>query len=114
MTDGALTARKAMRLKGYDYSRPGYYSVTVCTQVRQENTLCRIAPAGGGLRAAPLSRLTELGQFVDSAIHQIPAMNPGVEVDIDTVMPDHVHMVLNLTGRHGGRPQPGIIGRFKT
>ena len=35
-------------------------------------------------------------------------------MDIYTIMPDHVHMVLNLTGRHGDRPLSNIIGRFKS
>ena len=28
--------RQSIRLKGYDYSRPGYYYVTICTQDRIE------------------------------------------------------------------------------
>ena len=86
-------------------------------------------PVGGGLCAAPLSQpicatplsqpapsviLTELGQFVHASINQIPVINPGVLVNIYTIMPDHVHIVLNLTGRHGGRPLPDIVGRFKS
>ena len=103
-----------------------------------------VPPVGGGLCAAPLSSnhaaplppyrtsplpshldpplpqltpsviLTNLGQFVNASINQIPTINPGVVVDIYTIMPDHIHMVLNLTGRHGGRPLPNIIGRFKS
>ena len=58
--------------------------------------------------------LTNLGQFVYTSISQIPTINPGVIVDIYTIMPDHIHMILYLTGRHGGRPLPDIIGRFKS
>lgn len=39
--------RKEIRLKNYDYSQPGYYFVTICTQVRYENILCEIMPVGG-------------------------------------------------------------------
>ncbi|NBI09566.1 hypothetical protein D1641_05955 [Colidextribacter sp. OB.20] len=144
-----LRTRKNVRLKNYDYSQPGYYFVTICTQVRYENILCEIVPpiserpaaegrpyrdafhpsVGGGLCAAPFSQPactapfsqpvpsvipTNLGQFVNASINQIPVINPGVVVDIYTIMPDHIHMVLNLTGRHGGRPLPNIIGRFKS
>ena len=87
-----------------------------------------VPSVGGGLCAAPLSpnraapllqpmasiTLTSLGQFVHTSINQIPVINPGVSVDTYTIMPDHIHMVLNLTGRHGGRPLPSIIGRFKS
>lgn len=160
-----LRIRKNMRLENYDYSQPGYYFVTICTQVRYENILCEIAPSsrrpaaedrpympdsspvGGGLRAAPpsighsrplsnrpagsasvggglcaappfpqlpLIVLTNLGHFVKKSIEQIPIVNPGVVVDTYAIMPDHIHLILNLTGRHGGRPLPNIIGRFKS
>jgi len=31
----SLPARKQIRLTGYDYSLPGYYFVTVCTQEKK-------------------------------------------------------------------------------
>ena len=37
-----LPRRKPLRLPGYDYTRPGYYFVTVCTAVRGENILAEI------------------------------------------------------------------------
>jgi len=30
-----LPNRQSIRLKNYDYSKPGYYFVTICTQNRQ-------------------------------------------------------------------------------
>ena len=30
-----IPRRKPMRLRGYDYSRPGWYFVTICTKDRQ-------------------------------------------------------------------------------
>ena len=150
--------RKDLRLENYNYSQPGYYFLTICTQVRFENILCELLPVGGGLRAAPwlpgaaalkheagqsppltrpgaaalkhgagqsppptrpyceqpIVKLTALGRCVQDSIDQIHRLNPGVDVDIYTVMPDHVHMILRLTGRLGGRPLPAIVGRFKS
>jgi len=31
--------RRSIRLKGYDYSRPGYYYVTICTQMNAGTSL---------------------------------------------------------------------------
>ena len=116
-----LPQRKSIRLRNYDYSQPGFYFVTVCTAVRGENILCSIVPAahstrsvGGGLCAAPRINLTQTGQIVPDSILKIPTLNPGVFVDIYVIMPDHIHLILNLTGRPGGRPLPGILGRFKS
>lgn len=106
--------RKPIRLREYDYSQPGYYFVTICTAVRNRNILCSIHNVGDGLRAIPHVALPGTGRSVKDAITEIPVINPGVEVDIYTIMPDHVHLILYLTGRHGGRPLPDIIGRFKS
>lgn len=109
-----LPVRKATRLREYDYSQPGYYFVTICTAVRNQDILCSIEPVGGGLRAAPHVTLTDIGKIVEESISKISVINPGVEVDLHAIMPDHIHLILNLTGRHRGRPLPDIIGRFKS
>ncbi|MBO5727085.1 MAG: transposase [Oscillospiraceae bacterium] len=103
--------RKLLRLKEYDYSQNGAYFVTICTKDR--------APVfghivGGGLRAAPYVELTSIGAAVEQAILTIPEINPGVECEIYCIMPDHVHLMVVLTGRHGGRPLPEVIKRFKS
>jgi hypothetical protein len=41
----ALFERKILRLNGYDYSRNGYYFITICTYNRQ-NLLSHIVGAG--------------------------------------------------------------------
>ena len=51
---------------------------------------------------------------VDHSVHQIPVLNPGVCIDAYCIMPDHVHMVVTLTGKHEGSSIPEIIGRFKS
>ena len=112
-----LPQRKRLRLPGYDYGEVGYYFATICTAVRHRNILCAITPAvGGGLCAAPcLVELTEIGKAVDSAIQDIPRLNPGVGVDIYCIMSDHIHLIVALgAGRDGVRPLPDIIGRLKS
>ena len=106
-----LPKRKPLRLKEYDYSQNGAVFVTVCTKDR--------APVfghivGGGLRAAPHVALTSIGIAVERAILSIPEINPGVECEIYCVMPDHIHLMVILTGRHGDRPLQDIIGRLKS
>ena len=105
------TERKLLRLKEYDYSQPGAYFVTICTKDRVP-VFGHIV--GGGLRAAPHVELTSIGAAVEQAIGAIPEINPGVECSIYCIMPDHVHLMVVLTGRHGGRPLPEVIKRFKS
>ena len=79
MTD--RTARNDPRLKAYDYSAAGAYFVTVCTRLRGEPVLCSVESVRGGLCAAPVPRLTAVGELVDRAIRDIPRMYDGVDVD---------------------------------
>ena len=52
MTDNVkLPKRKSTRLKGYDYSLPGAYFVTICTQNREQ--LFEIENVGNDLCVVP-------------------------------------------------------------
>ena len=51
-----LKQRKNLRLQSFDYSSAKYYFVTICTKVRNRDTLGSIIPrerVGGGLCPAP-------------------------------------------------------------
>jgi putative transposase len=74
-----------MRLRGYDYSRPGAYFVTICTFQR----FCLF-----GEITADTVRLTALGNAVENTWRAIPGHNPHVELDSFVVMPNHVHGIL--------------------
>ena len=112
-----MQTRKNPRLAGYDYSRHGIYFVTICTADRQ-SLLGTIRPAvGGDAHIAPPSPgtsvsvggdayiapsltdstaavdLTPLGRVVEKYLRSMP----GVEKYV--VMPDHVHILVRITGR---------------
>jgi REP element-mobilizing transposase RayT len=76
-----------MRLRGYDYTQPGAYFVTVCTtrrvhrfgEVRDDEMVHAIA-----------------GLMVESWWHSISSAYPSVIVDTVVVMPNHAHGLLFL------------------
>lgn len=80
-------ARKSLRIRGYDYRRPGLYFVTMVTW-RRKRALGQVVNGRVLLSSA--------GEAVRSAWHEIPAHCPGVTLDAFMVMPDHVHGVLFL------------------
>nr|MBQ8243684.1 transposase [Oscillospiraceae bacterium] len=101
--------RKPNRLKSYDYSTPGMYFVTICTEGRRK-TLCEIV--GDGF---PVPK--PAGILTDMVIKQIPVKFPQVRLEHYVVMPNHIHMLLSITGQSGtGNPSPTlgtVIGWYK-
>lgn len=81
--------RRSIRLKGYDYSLPGAYFVTVCTCQRE----CLLGEIHKGEM-----RINELGQFVIRVWKDLPDHYPHVILDAFCVMPNHFHGIIILTG----------------
>ena len=95
--------RKNIRLTVLDYSAPGAYFITVCTHDR-ENLFWE---AVGAVIDRPEDvRLSELGKIVEQAINKISVCYPGVCVDIYTIMPNHVHLLLQIKTDEDGRAVP--------
>ena len=95
-----LPKRKPNRLKEYDYSSPGAYFITICTNDRRnlfwENVGASIARPEEVL-------LSEYGKIVDSAIRNIPVHYPAITIDSYTVMPNHIHLLLQINTDENGR-----------
>lgn len=110
-----LPFRKPTRLKGYDYSAPGAYFVTVCTHGRQE-LLSEIV--GEDAHILPQPKLTEIGNVCDKYINNINIKYENVTVDKYIIMPNHIHMIIFLHGRMWASSPTknlnNIIGSFKT
>ena len=91
--------RRSIRLRGYDYARPGAYFVTICTRERE----CLFGDVVDGAMI-----LNESGRVVESCWQILPRHFPHVRLDAFVVMPNHVHGLIVLTDfpsrpRLGGR-----------
>lgn len=97
----SLPRRTPNRLPCYDYSAPGAYFLTICTQNRRnlfwrnENALCTTARD---------VVLTPCGILVEQSIQSIPVHYPAITVDHYVIMPNHVHLLLQIHSNAGGRP----------
>ncbi|MHB0987599.1 MAG: transposase [Bellilinea sp.] len=83
-------------MQGYDYSQNGAYFVTICVANRQSILWTDIKPPSDGFNDLPL--LSKLGSMVNSAIQNIPVYYPNVSVEKYVIMPDHVHLILLISG----------------
>ena len=95
--------RKANRLESFDYSAPGYYFITFCTE-DHACILGRVTPNGERQQGEMV--LNPAGEIVRQAILNIPNSYPGVLLDKFVIMPNHVHLILAL--QEGKAPLPSI------
>ena len=98
---------ESSRLKGYDYSSPGAYFVTIVTKNRR----CLF-----GIIEKDEMILNDLGKIVNNYWKKIPKQFPYVILDEYIVMPNHVHGIITLdeSESHKKRQPIGvIINQFK-
>lgn len=82
--------RRSIRLRGYDYSLPGAYFVTLCVRDRQ--------PVFGEVVAGRV-RPSRVGKVAYAFWANIPEHVPEVVLDAFVVMPNHVHGIIGITDR---------------
>lgn len=93
--------RKPTRLKDYDYSTLGAYFVTVCTKNRVNYFWHNVGASIARPQDIPLN---ENGKIVDKAINNIPKIYNNITVDRYVVMPNHIHLLLQIHSDENGRP----------
>jgi REP element-mobilizing transposase RayT len=84
--------RRSIRLKGYDYSQPGAYFVTICTHDRG----CLF-----GEVVDEAMQLNDAGRVAAATWDALPSYYPGVELDAFVVMPNHVHGMIIVEANVG-------------
>ncbi len=83
--------RRSIRLRGYDYSSPGAYFVTICTQERE----CVLDdPIVSGI--------------IQDVWNALPRWFPTVTLDEFVIMPNHVHFILWIQSPDAVAPQTGV------
>ena len=109
-----LPKRKPTRLKGYDYSTPGAYFVTICTHSRQ--SILSNVIVGEGLCALPQNILTPIGIEIEKSIQYINDNYIGISIDKYVIMPNHIHLIVisDNSGGDGTPPLQNIIGQLKS
>jgi REP element-mobilizing transposase RayT len=96
--------RRRIHLPSYDYTQPGYYFLTLCTE-RGRQLLGRVQD-----RAVVLSRF---GQLVQQALQGLEEHYPGVSIDCSIIMPNHLHAIAVLA-EENTLSLHELIRRFKS
>jgi REP element-mobilizing transposase RayT len=85
--------RVSLRLPGYDYSQEGAYFVTICVAGRQY-LFGKIMDNEMNLNAFGKIAAASWGDLSSS-------YNPAIKLDAFTVMPNHIHGIMIITGAKG-------------
>ena len=94
--------RRSIRLKGYDYSQPGAYFVTLGSY--QQECLFGTVSAGE-------MQLNQFGQIAADEWAKSPEIRREIGVDFFVVMPNHLHGILWIVNSDGQSTQVGAHGR---
>ena len=104
--------RKTIRLKNYDYSTPGYYFITVCAKDKKK--LFGDVAAGDEFSQS-LPVLCKRGETVCEQLEAMRSFYSNIVLEKYVVMPNHVHMLLQVKAEQGTRPSilSAFVGTFK-
>lgn len=91
--------RESIRLKEYDYSKPGGYFITIVTK----NRVCLFGNVVDGEML-----LNEAGKTVNECWRAIPEHFPQVTLDGFIVMPNHIHGIIIIDEMHNVRDHVGV------
>jgi REP element-mobilizing transposase RayT len=90
-------------MPSHDYSQPGAYFITVCTQDR-ERMFGHIADGE--------MHLNNAGQIIQQVWDELQVFYPYIGTDEFIIMPDHIHGIIMLGAAPCGRP--GTDAQFLT
>ena len=110
-----LPKRKTIRIKDYDYSNPGAYFITICTAKREMLFWNNV---GADIIRPQNIQLSRIGKIAEQGILQIETHYENVFVDKYCIMPDHIHLILQINANENGQKIststiPTIIGSLK-
>jgi putative transposase len=111
MYNPAIHHRRSIRLKGYDYSQPGLYFITICVQGKA----CLFGDITNGEM-----HLNDAGRMVEKWYLKLEEKFPDIRCGEHIVMPNHFHCIIENVGatQYGfasvgaapcGRPTPESI-----
>ena len=105
--------RKDIRLKTFDYSSPGLYFVTICTENRKKLfwrgliDLQKFTWRSVGANCVrPLNLpLSDIGKIVLEELEHWDKTYDSVSLSSYVIMPNHLHIMIFISADENGRPQ---------
>jgi len=80
-----LPVRKSVRLKGFDYSSPGYYFITICTYERQH--------LFGDIVDKTMHQ-NDYGKIAETELLRTKEKRNYIDIEKYVIMPNHIHLLV--------------------
>ncbi|MFA6659144.1 MAG: transposase [Victivallaceae bacterium] len=90
---------ESARLKGWDYSSPGHYFITICTKNRK----CLFGEIKNG-KMLP----NQYGEILENCWNDLPNHYPNLKLDQFAVMPNHVHGIIIIENDNNTIVETGL------
>ena len=108
-----LPKRKEIRLKQYDYSSPGAYFITICTENRKNYfwegafapQLFAWNTVGANCVRPQNLPLSAVGKIVFDELKRWHKTYSSVSLNAYVIMPNHIHIMVAIVADEYGRPQ---------
>ena len=84
--------RKPLRIRGYDYSTPGAYFITICTKNRIP--LLAHIDVGTVVLDGPQIRLSRYGEIANKHLCNMRDFYDYITIDKYVIMPNHIHLLI--------------------
>lgn len=97
-----IKERKRVRLENYNYSKAGFYFLTLCIKDK-EKILCEIV--GDTRLDVPKVILSKEGKIVEKYILTTNKIE-GVLVEKYVIMPNHIHLLIKIEKEEGTSKAP--------
>jgi putative transposase len=93
-----IPSRKPLRIKDYDFSKPGYYFITLLAKGRQHLF---------GSISKGIMQLNDFGRIVEEGlINMLTEKYSNSKIDYFTIMPNHIHFILIINDCKGEVTSP--------
>jgi putative transposase len=95
--------RSSIRLRGFDYSEPGAYFITICT----ENGVCYLGNIVDGITIS-----YPIGDVIREIWQEIPKKFQCVDIDSFIIMPNHIHGIVIINKELRDVVHQGPVNNF--
>jgi hypothetical protein len=85
--------RKNTRLKGHDYTRNGYYFVTICVEDMEHRF---------GFIENRVTKLNKFGKIAQRCLNDLPKYYHNCFLDETVIMPNHIHCIIVIDNESVG------------